>query len=719
MKMTSTQSESVSAGRGLGVRLVMCFLLVALIPMGVVVGIEYLMGDQFAQGRFHRLSVFGGLMLMIGVMTISMGFLIARRLIRPIQEMTKIANGVVQGDYQQLCEVDSKGELGDLARSINQMISSMGFTISELENRKKALNEHAIVSITDIGGKIIYANEFFCELSGYTQEELIGQTHRLVKSDEHSPAFYKELWKTVSSGEPWSGEIKNRSKDGSFYWVSATIVPFKDGNGEITKYVAIRTDITGLKEIQDQLEEGNISLSFALESEQETADKLEEALADYKVLATTDKLTGLPNRGVFVERLYEMMSAAKNGDVKFAVLFFDFDRFKVINDSLGHEVGDALLCDIAKIFNHELRSVDLAARFGGDEFVVILGGLKEWDDAIVTGQRLLELFAEPHELSGHQVVSTASIGIVTNERTYTDPGEMIRDADVAMFKAKDSGKNTMVVFNQAMHEEAMDRLVIESGIREALEKNQFRLMYQPIVVLETGVLKGFEALIRWDHPERGLVGPDAFIPIAEDTGLINEIGQWILHEAGSQIREWNHTFGAHKKLTMNVNVSKRQLLAPDFMDKLIACQDQYDLNHCEFQIEITESVIVDSRSNVIPLLNAIREQGIPIVMDDFGTGVSSLSTLHSYPIDVLKIDQSFIRVLDGDRSLLAVVTAIAALADNLGIRTVAEGVESVDIIGALQSVGCTWGQGYHFAKPLTVDEASAFIEDNFGIVRAA
>jgi diguanylate cyclase (GGDEF)-like protein/PAS domain S-box-containing protein len=719
MKRTSTQSESIPAWRGLGVRLVMCFLLVALIPMGVVVGIEYLLGDQFAQGRFHRLSVFSGLMLMIGVMTISMGFLIARRLIRPIQEMTKIAKGVVQGNYQQRCEVDSKGELRSLSQSINAMVSSMGTTISELENRKKALNEHAIVSITDIGGKIIYANEFFCELSGYTQEELIGQTHRLVKSDEHSPAFYKELWKTVSSGEPWSGEIKNRSKDGSFYWVSATIVPFKDSDGKITKYVAIRTDITALKEIHAQLEEGNISLSFALESEQETADKLEEALADYKVLATTDRLTGLPNRGVFVERLYEMMNAAKNGDMKFAVLFFDFDRFKVINDSLGHEVGDELLCDIAKIFNHELRSVDLAARFGGDEFVVILGGLKEWDDAIVTGQRLLELFAEPHELSGHQVVSTASIGIVTNERTYTDPGEMIRDADVAMFKAKDSGKNTMVVFNQAMHEEAMDRLVIESGIREALEKNQFRLMYQPIVVLETGVLKGFEALIRWDHPERGLIGPDSFISIAEDTGLINEIGEWILHEAGAQIREWNDKFGMHKKLSMNANVSKRQLLAPDFMEKLIACQDQYDLNHCEFQIEITESVIVDSRSNVIPLLNAIREQGIPIVMDDFGTGVSSLSTLHSYPIDVLKIDQSFIRVLDGDRSLLAVVTAIAALADNLGIRTVAEGVESVDIIGALQSVGCTWGQGYHFAKPLTVDEASAFIEDNFGIVRAA
>jgi diguanylate cyclase (GGDEF)-like protein/PAS domain S-box-containing protein len=719
MKTTSTQCESVSAGRGLRVRFVMWILFVALVPMILTAVLGYVIVNQFDGHPIQRLSALGGLMLIIGSAAFVIAQVIARRLFRPIKNMAKIASGVAQGDYQQLCVVDSKDELGDLARSINQMISSMGTTISELEYRKKSLNEHAIVSITDIGGKIIYANQLFCELSGYTLEELIGQTHRIVKSDEHPPEFYKELWKTVSSGEPWSGEIKNRCKDGSFYWVSATIVPFKDSAGKIIKYVAIRTDITALKEVQNQLEEGNISLSFALESEQETADKLEEALADYKVLATTDKLTGLPNRGVFVERLYEMMSAAKNGDVKFAVLFFDFDRFKVINDSLGHEVGDELLCDIAKIFNHELRSVDLAARFGGDEFVVILGGLKEWDDAIVTGQRLLELFAEPHELSGHQVVSTASIGIVTNERTYADPGEMIRDADVAMFKAKDDGKNTMVVFNQAMHEEAMDRLVIESGIREALDKNQFRLMYQPIVVLETGVLKGFEALIRWDHPERGLIGPDSFISIAEDTGLINEIGEWILHEAGAQIREWNHTFGAHKKLSMNVNVSKRQLLAPDFMDKLIACQDQYDLNHCEFQIEITESVIVDSRSNVIPLLNAIREQGIPIVMDDFGTGVSSLSTLHSYPIDVLKIDQSFIRVLDGDRSLLAVVTAIAALADNLGIRTVAEGVESVDIIGALQSVGCTWGQGYYFAKPLTVDEANDFILDNLGVARVA
>ncbi len=659
------------------------------------------------------------LVAITGAVVVVVAVAITRRIVRPIEELSHVARLVAQGDLSHTCLVSSNDEIGDLTKSFNLMVLNLRATINELENLRKALDEHAIVSTTDIGGRIIQVNDEFCKLSGYTREELLGEKHSILRSGEHTSQFYKQLWKTISSGDSWSGEIKNRSKDGTYYWVSATIVPFKDSHGKITKYVAIRTDITDLKEIEVHLEEGNISLSFALDAEQAIADQLEQSVMDFKKLASTDKLTGLPNRGVFIERLEEAMKESERNGGKYAVLFFDFDRFKVINDSLGHDVGDELLCDIARIFENELRQEDTAARFGGDEFVVLLTNLKEWADAELMAARLLRAFDQPHQLGGHLVVSTASIGLVTNRHAYKSSGDMIRDADAAMFQAKENGKAQVVLFDQAMHDKAMDRLVLEADIRMALAKEQFRLVYQPIVEFDTGRLKGFEALIRWDHPTRGIISPDIFIPIAEDTGLINPIGLWILRTAAAQIQAWNENRHSDQKLTMNVNVSKRQLLAPEFLDDVLGCKEEYHLKQGELQLEITESVIVDARSNVIPLLRTIREHGIPIVMDDFGTGVSSLSTLHSYPIDVLKIDQSFIRVLDGDRSLLAVVSSIAALADNLGIRTVAEGVETVDVVGSLQSIGCTWGQGYFFAKPLSQSDADAYIANDQSQTNAA
>ncbi len=665
----------------------------------------YASSDKLRQLMFWLVAITGGSAVLVAIY-------ITRWIVRPIDELSRVARLVAQGDLSHTCLVRSNDEIGDLTKSFNLMILNLRTTINELENLRKALDEHAIVSATDVSGKIVQVNDEFCKLSGYTREELIGQTHSILRSGEHTRQFYSQLWKTISKGEVWSGEIKNKSKDGTYYWVSATIVPFKNNCGEITKYVAIRTDITDLKEIEVHLEEGNISLSFALDAEQAIADQLEQSVQDFKKLASTDKLTGLPNRGVFIDRLEKVMSESEDTGGKYAVLFFDFDRFKVINDSLGHDVGDELLCDIARIFDKELRQDDTAARFGGDEFVVLLTNLKEWEDAEVMAARLLKAFDKPHHLRGHMVVSTASIGLVTNRHGYKSSGDMIRDADAAMFQAKENGKAQVVIFDQAMHDQAMDRLVLEADIRVALEKEQFRLAYQPIVELDTGKLKGFEALIRWDHPKRGMMSPDVFISIAEDTGLINPIGLWTLHTAADQIAKWNQTRREDQKLSMNVNVSKRQLLSPEFLDDVLECQAKYHLESGEIQLEITESVIVDARSNVIPLLRTIREHGIPIVMDDFGTGVSSLSTLHSYPIDVLKIDQSFIRVLDGDRSLLAVVSSIAALADNLGIRTVAEGVETVDVIGSLQSIGCTWGQGYFFAKPLSESEATAYIDSD-------
>ncbi len=451
---------------------------------------------------------------------------------------------------------------------------------------------------------------------------------------------------------------------------------------------------------------------LSLSREKDAMAEKDRAMAILEVMASTDKLTGLPNRTLFVDRLQQAITGSRRSRELFAVLFFDFDRFKVVNDSLGHDIGDALLCNIATIFRRELREDDTIARFGGDEFVVLLRNLAEWPNAFTRAERLLAAFAQPHLIDDNVIVSTASIGIVTNQYSYASPSEMIRDADAAMYQAKENGKNQFVVFDKAMHANALNRLRIESDLRSTVENDEFRLVYQPIVDLNTGKLKGFEALIRWDHPTRGLVRPDEFIDIAEDTGLIKQIGKWVLWTAAAQIAEWNKRFGLHPNLSININVSKRQILDPSFLADVLACQRKFDLFDAQLQLEITESVIVDSCSDIIPLLNEIRSHEIHIVMDDFGTGVSSLSTLHAFPIDVLKIDQTFIRALSSDRSLLAVVSSITNLAENLGIRTVAEGIESSDVIVALQSIGSTWGQGYYFAKPLSIDAAEKFIMTN-------
>ncbi len=484
-------------------------------------------------------------------------------------------------------------------------------------------------------------------------------------------------------------------------------------------YLALHRIDRDIIDKEAELRDNSDKLCETLKRERLASSELESAMHQLKITATTDKLTGMSNMAVFEDRLEQEIQRSDRDGNRFAVLFFNFDRFKVINDGLGHSVGDALLVDIARQFQQVVKQGNEAARFGGDEFVVLLKNLPDYPEAEQAANRLLDLFAKPHHIMGHEVTSTASIGLVTNEKGYATAQEMIRDAGAATYQAKLAGKARIVTFDKAMHDKALDRLTLERDLRSVLSGEQFRLYYQPIIELSTGELSGFEALIRWKHPERDLVSPADFIPITEDTGLIVEIGRWVLHTASRQIAEWNRKLGPDSQLFMNVNVSKRQLLSPTFMDDVIECQREYGLHPKELKLEITESIIADSQADVVPLLCRLRDHGFPIALDDFGTGVSSLSTLHDYPIDVLKIDQSFIRVLDRDRSLLAVVASITSLAENLGILTVAEGIETSDIVGALQSIDCTWGQGYHFAKPQTTEDAEAYNIDKAEHKRSA
>ena len=447
--------------------------------------------------------------------------------------------------------------------------------------------------------------------------------------------------------------------------------------------------------------------------------ELEQANKQLAIDARQDKLTGLANREVLYECVErELMRYKRNPSHTFSVMFFDFDRFKIVNDSLGHAMGDRLLCSIADLFRREARETDLVARFGGDEFVMCLGHSQSPEEAVQAADRLLRVFEQAHQIGEHRIVSTASIGLVMVDDRYAHADEMIRDADAAMYEAKLAGKGQVVVFDERMHNEAQTRIRIEEDLSRSIERGQLRVAYQPIVGLDDLELVGFEALIRWEHPELGLVRPDHFIPIAEDTGFIVEIGEWIMRESLAQLRRWDEQLGS-TGLTMNVNVAKRQLIHPNFIPMVRSALAENQIDHARLKVEITESTVIDPRHDMSQTIREVHQLGVQIAMDDFGTGHSSLSLLHQFDLDIIKIDKSFIQGMGESREMSAVLHAIIALTQNMGKRVVAEGVETEEQIACLISHGCDMVQGYYFAKPLSPDDAGVFIANPIKKPKAA
>ena len=445
--------------------------------------------------------------------------------------------------------------------------------------------------------------------------------------------------------------------------------------------------------------------------------------------ARTDTLTGLPNRALFTDRLSQAIHRSRQDPgYMFSVLFLDFDRFKIINDSLGHEVGDLLLISIAERLSRNLRDGDrvahlgdghLPARLGGDEFVILLNGIKEISDAVSVAGRLQEALSVPHSIGNHEVTSTASIGIVTGTGQYERADDVLRDADTAMYHAKSTGRARHVVFDEGMHHEAVRRLNLEEDLRHAVERDEFYVGYQPIFDLSSGRLVGFEALIRWLHPDRGLVPPNQFIGLAEEIGLIVPIGRWILNEAAHALKGWHERFPRDPPLTMNVNLSKHQLRQQDLIETVAGIIEETGLDPGSLKLELTESVIMDSPEHVTPLLHRLRGLGVKLCMDDFGTGHSSLSCLHRFPIDVLKIDRTFIINTDENREYAAVIHAIITLAHTLNMTVVGEGVETAGQLAQLQALECDQAQGHYFAKPLSPEAAEAFIRHPNPLARSA
>lgn len=487
------------------------------------------------------------------------------------------------------------------------------------------------------------------------------------------------------------------------------------------------SDITQLKQTEEALQKANDELERRVEERTAELSKsntlLKQEISDRQRAekqlihgAFHDTLTALPNRALFMDRLEHAVERTKRSkDYLIAVLFLDLDRFKIVNDSLGHMVGDQLLLAITSRIKTCLRSGDTFARLGGDEFTILLEDIKDISDAERVANRIQEELKLPFNLNGHEVFTTASIGIALSKTAYDRPEQLLRDADTAMYRAKALGKARHEVFDTAMHKSAIALLQLETDLRRAIERQEFRLHYQPIVSIENCKLVGFEALIRWQHPDRGFISPAEFITVAEETGLIVPIGWWIFREACYQMHLWQKKFPTNPPLTISVNISAKQFSRPELSEKIKQILQETSLDPCTLKLELTESAIMENAESATVMLSQLRKLGVQLYMDDFGTGYSSLSYLQRFPINTLKIDRSFIIGIGTGDENREIVRTIVALARNLGMNVTAEGVETDEQLAFLRTLECDFGQGYFFSEPVDGVEAGVLIkaEQNF------
>lgn len=465
-------------------------------------------------------------------------------------------------------------------------------------------------------------------------------------------------------------------------WLSATERPLGQGVGSGDGSLIICRDITQHKQVEDKL------------------------LHD----AFHDRLTGLPNRNFLLRQLESAIQLRRQTlKHEFSVLFLDLDRFKVINESLGPVAGDHLLILVANRLRHCLREEDIIVRLGGDEFSILLLGVKEPSYSEQVAERIHQELLSPFSLDGHEVFADVSIGIVNSCDAYEQPEEILRDADIAMHRAKEEGKAGSQTFTKAMHVKAVKLLHLENDIRRAVDRKEFQVHYQPIIALNSRAIVGFEALVRWRHPLRGLVGPGEFIPMAEETGIIKALGLWVLQESCAQMRLWQLQFPQAKNWTISVNISGRQLIKPHFIDSIEQVLHETGLNPCNLKLEITESVLLNNSRLVIDILRHLRKLGIQLAMDDFGTGYSSMSYLLDFPFNTLKIDRSFIKSMEHSSKKLGVVRSIIAMSSNLEMKVIAEGIETANHLAQLKVLNCGYGQGFLFSKALEPQAAETFI----------
>lgn len=574
-----------------------------------------------------------------------------------------------------------QGNIGGII-IFSEVITERKQAEAELRKLSLAVNQSpSSIIITDLDANIEYVNDAFVKVTGFSREEVIGKNPRIFKSGKTPKAIYEDMWAHLNRGEIWRGELIDKRKDGSEYFESVQISPVRQADGQITHYLEIKQDITEKKNAEDRIEK----------------------------LVHFDQLTGLPNRSLLSDRFKYTRSLAKRSGGTLAVMFIDLDHFKNINDTLGYSIGNQLLIEVAKRIEAILREEDTVSRQGGDEFMLLLHDT-DADGAANVATKLIEAVSQSCQVEQHELIITPSIGIAIYPEDGKDLETLSKNADVAMYRAKQAGRNDFRFYTPEMQEHSVRNLQLANALRHALARNELQLHYQPQLSIQDEHIIGAEALLRWKHPELGMISPAEFIPIAEDSGLIIPIGEWVLRTAARQLKDWID--GGLPPMVIAVNLSSVQFRQANITELITHILDEVKLSHEYLELELTEAVAMSNPLAVIEVMDKLHEQGIRMSIDDFGTGYSSLSYLKKFKVYKLKIDQSFVSDVTDNPEDRAIVSAIINMASSLGIQTIAEGVETAEQLAFLRLQGCDEVQGYYFSKPLPAEQFEAFVKNN-------
>jgi diguanylate cyclase (GGDEF)-like protein/PAS domain S-box-containing protein len=648
------------------------------------------MTEEFkAIQRTQDMLLIGQLILQI-LLYFSTQWLIRRFLI-PILKLQSTMESMQQtGSMEQFVpielEKDNLDEFGKLTAAFNQMSVSLYHSEKSMKLAASIYQSNAdAIVVTDENNIIVDINPAFTRITGYTRDEVLGKNPNIFQSGRHDAEFYRQMWQAILFEGGWTGELWDKRKNGEVYPKLAHIHVLRNSDGKVYRHVAQFSDI----------------------SEKKQKDELIFWQANY------DPLTNLPNRRLLNERLAHALIAGKRSTLCGALMFLDLDKFKTLNDTLGHEYGDLLLIDVAKRLKSCVREEDTVARLGGDEFVVLFENVAANSEDSVqqtahVAEKIRSTLAAPYQLNQYEYLSSPSIGVYLYDGKNDTADEVIKRADMAMYQAKDSGRNTVRFFDPKMQESVEIRSALESDLRRAISDQQFLLYYQIQLDQDRRTI-GAEALIRWKHPQRGMVSPAHFIPFAEGSPLILEIGQWVLNTACEQLAAWSHGEQT-RELVLAINISAQQFNQPDFVGQVASMIQKHGIDPSRLKLELTESVALEDIDSVVTKMQTIRQElGVTLSLDDFGTGYSSLLYLKRLPLDQIKIDQSFVRDITTDASDAVMVKTIINMAHNFGLNVIAEGVETEAQLAYLKENGCKSFQGYLFSKPVPLDEFEALL----------